>query len=171
MRWVLRFFALLCLGLGIVGVFLPGLPTTVFILMASWAAARSSPRIHAWLHRHKLFGPMLRNWEAGGYVSRRAKYQRGHHHGVERRHLVVAGPALVGPHAGQQLHGRRAAVAVAQTRTTHSNRKKLKNFPTLLRKPKFHAYNRGSSLIAQSVERRTVNPQVPGSSPGRGAKI
>jgi uncharacterized membrane protein YbaN (DUF454 family) len=74
MRWVLRFFALLCLGLGIAGVFLPGLPTTVFILMASWAAARSSPRIHAWLHRHKLFGPMLRNWEAGGYVSRRAKY-------------------------------------------------------------------------------------------------
>ncbi len=74
MRWLLRLFALLCLGLGIAGVFLPGLPTTVFILMASWAAARSSPRIHAWLHRHPLFGPMLRNWEAGGYVSRRAKH-------------------------------------------------------------------------------------------------
>ncbi len=74
MRWLLRAFAVLCLTLGIAGVFLPGLPTTVFILMASWAAARSSPRIHAWLHQHKLFGPMLRNWEAGGYVSRRAKY-------------------------------------------------------------------------------------------------
>lgn len=74
MRWLLRGFAVLCLALGIAGVFLPGLPTTVFILMASWAAARSSPRIHAWLHRHRLFGPMLRNWEAGGYVSRRAKH-------------------------------------------------------------------------------------------------
>ncbi|MBS7349698.1 MAG: YbaN family protein [Comamonas sp.] len=74
MRWLLRGFAVFCLGLGIAGVFIPGLPTTVFILMASWAAARSSPRLHAWLHQHRLFGPMLRNWEAGGYVSRRAKY-------------------------------------------------------------------------------------------------
>ena len=74
MRWLLRGFAVLCLGLGIAGVFIPGLPTTVFILMASWAAARSSPRLHAWLYQHQLFGPMLRNWEAGGYVSRRAKY-------------------------------------------------------------------------------------------------
>jgi len=56
-RWLLLALALLSLATGIVGIFLPGLPTTVFILIAAWAAARSSPRLHAWLWRHKLFGP------------------------------------------------------------------------------------------------------------------
>jgi uncharacterized membrane protein YbaN (DUF454 family) len=74
MRWALVVFALLCLALGIAGIFIPGLPTTVFILLAGWAAARSSPRLSQWLRSHRLFGPMLRNWQAGGYVSRRAKY-------------------------------------------------------------------------------------------------
>lgn len=74
MRWLLRSMAILCLGLGVAGVLIPGLPTTVFILLASWAAARSSPRLHDWLWQHRLFGSMLQNWAAGGYVSRRAKY-------------------------------------------------------------------------------------------------
>ena len=73
-RWLLLVFAACSLGLGIVGIFVPGLPTTVFVLMAGWAAARSSPRLHAWLWRHPLFGSMLRNWADGGRVSRRAKW-------------------------------------------------------------------------------------------------
>ncbi|MEC5398612.1 YbaN family protein [Uliginosibacterium sp. H1] len=72
-RWLLLAFAVCCLLLGIVGVFVPGLPTTVFILMSAWAASRSSPRFLAWLEAHRLFGPSLRNWRAGRYVSRRAK--------------------------------------------------------------------------------------------------
>lgn len=72
-RWLLAAFALLCLLLGLIGVVVPGMPTTVFILLAAWAAARSSPRLHAWLLAHRLFGPMLRDWQAGGWVSRRAK--------------------------------------------------------------------------------------------------
>lgn len=74
LRWLLTVFALLCLVLGIVGIFLPGLPTTVFILLAAWAAARSSPRLYRWLWLHPLFGPMLRNWASGGRVSRRSKW-------------------------------------------------------------------------------------------------
>jgi uncharacterized membrane protein YbaN (DUF454 family) len=74
MRWLLHAFAVLCLVLAVIGVILPGMPTTVFVLMAGWAAARSSPRLHAWLWRHRLFGPMLRNWANGGCVSRRAKW-------------------------------------------------------------------------------------------------
>ncbi|RRD42609.1 DUF454 family protein [Comamonadaceae bacterium OH3737_COT-264] len=74
MRTLLHLLALLCLALGIVGVFVPGLPTTVFILTAAWAAARSSPRTHDWLLGHKTFGPTLRNWEEGGLVSRKSKY-------------------------------------------------------------------------------------------------
>ena len=73
-RWLLLAFAVLCLALGVVGIFVPGLPTTVFILLAAWAAARSSPRLHAWLWYHPLFGAMLRNWAQGGCVARRAKW-------------------------------------------------------------------------------------------------
>lgn len=72
-RWLLTAFALLCLLLGLIGVVVPGMPTTVFILLAAWAAARSSPRLHAWLMAHRLFGPMLLDWQQGGRVSRRAK--------------------------------------------------------------------------------------------------
>lgn len=74
LRWVLQLFACLSLATGIAGIFIPGLPTTVFVLMAGWAAARSSQRMHTWLWRHRLFGPMLRNWARGGCVSRRAKW-------------------------------------------------------------------------------------------------
>ena len=74
LRWLLRVLAITSLALGIAGVFIPGLPTTVFILIAGWAAMRSSPRLHTWLWRHALFGPMLQNWAAGGFVSRKAKY-------------------------------------------------------------------------------------------------
>lgn len=70
--WLL--LAYLCLGLGIVGIFLPGLPTTPFVLLAAYAAARGSRRLHAWLLAHRLFGPMIRDWEASGAVSRKAKY-------------------------------------------------------------------------------------------------
>ncbi|MBL8270700.1 YbaN family protein [Steroidobacter sp.] len=72
-RYLLLAFAGLCVALGVIGIFIPGLPTTVFILMAGWAAARSSPRFHHWLESHRLFGPMLRDWRKHGAVSRRAK--------------------------------------------------------------------------------------------------
>lgn len=72
-RYLLLVFAVLCLALGVIGIFIPGLPTTVFILMAGWAAARSSPRFSAWLENHRVFGPMLRDWRKHGAVSRRAK--------------------------------------------------------------------------------------------------
>lgn len=73
-RWLLLGFAVLCVVLGIIGIVVPGMPTTVFILMAAWAAARSSPRFHAWLLRSRVFGPMIIDWENGHRVSRRAKW-------------------------------------------------------------------------------------------------
>lgn len=73
-RWLLLALAALSLATGLVGIFVPGLPTTVFVLIAFWAASRSSPRLHGWLLRHRLFGPMIRNWENGGTMSRRAKW-------------------------------------------------------------------------------------------------
>ena len=50
-------------GIAVLGVALPILPTTPFLLLASWCFARSSPRLQAWLRQSKLFGPMLADWE------------------------------------------------------------------------------------------------------------
>ncbi len=74
LQWLLRALAAVSLALGFLGIFLPVLPTTPFILLAAWAAARSSPRMLAWLEQHPLFGKMLRDWRQGGVVSRNAKW-------------------------------------------------------------------------------------------------
>lgn len=73
-RWLLLVLAGVSLATGVVGIFVPGLPTTVFLLVAAWAAARSSPRLHRWLLAHPLFGTLIRDWQAGGRVRRRAKW-------------------------------------------------------------------------------------------------
>lgn len=73
-RWAWWLLAYASLGLGIVGVFMPGMPTTVFILVSAYAAARGSDRLHAWLLAHPRFGPLIRDWRAHGAVSRRAKW-------------------------------------------------------------------------------------------------
>src|SRR5215208_2651442 len=54
---------LVLLGLAYLGVLLPGLPTTPFLLGASYCFARSSPRLHRWLRRSPVFGGLLHDWE------------------------------------------------------------------------------------------------------------
>ncbi len=73
LRWLWLALAYGSLGLAVLGVVIPGLPTAEFVLLAAWAASRSSPRLAAWLENHRLFGSLLRNWRDGGVVSRRAK--------------------------------------------------------------------------------------------------
>jgi uncharacterized membrane protein YbaN (DUF454 family) len=72
-RWAWWLLAYASLGLGVVGIVVPGLPTVPFVLLAAFSAARGSQRLHAWLLAHRQFGPMIRDWEAQGAVSRRAK--------------------------------------------------------------------------------------------------
>lgn len=64
---------LICVAVGAAGVFIPLLPTTSFMLLAAFAFARSSPRLHKWLTDHKMFGPLISNWNVYGAISRPAK--------------------------------------------------------------------------------------------------
>lgn len=61
------------LALAALGAALPLLPTTPFLLVAAYAFARSSKRWHAWLHSHRVFGPIIRDWREHRAIDRRAK--------------------------------------------------------------------------------------------------
>ena len=65
--------AYLFVALAIIGVFLPGLPTVPFLLLAAWFSAKGSKRLNKWLYEHPKFGSVLKNWEQQGAVSRKTK--------------------------------------------------------------------------------------------------
>jgi uncharacterized membrane protein YbaN (DUF454 family) len=73
LRWLLWAAGSLSLILGLIGVVLPGLPTTPFILLAAACYAKASPRLHAYLLNHRLTGPLLRDWETHRSLTRRTK--------------------------------------------------------------------------------------------------
>ena len=94
LQWLLRALAIVSLALGFLGMFLPVLPTTPFILLAAWAAARSSPRLLVWLEQHRLFGQMLRDWRQGGVVARKAKWGATGVMAASAVFLLLAAPTL-----------------------------------------------------------------------------
>ncbi len=73
LRWVLFVIGWLCVALGAVGVVMPVLPTTPFLLLAAACFDRSSPRFHRWLLSTKLFGPLIENWQRERYIEKRSK--------------------------------------------------------------------------------------------------
>ena len=64
---------LLALALGALGIFLPLLPTTPLVLLAAFAFARSSDKLHQWLLEHNIFGSLIADWRHHGAISRSAK--------------------------------------------------------------------------------------------------
>jgi uncharacterized protein len=64
-------------ALGVIGAFLPLMPTTCFMLLAVWAASRGSPRFAAWIREHPRFGPAVLAWETERAIPRHAKYLAG----------------------------------------------------------------------------------------------
>tara|TARA_B110000438_G_C15793718_1_gene641914 strand:+ start:1545 stop:1925 length:381 start_codon:yes stop_codon:yes gene_type:complete len=60
-------------GLGFIGIILPGIPTTPFILLAAWLFSKSSKRFENWLINHKIFGPIILNWRMYRGISLNSK--------------------------------------------------------------------------------------------------
>ncbi|SMO71281.1 YbaN family protein [Ruegeria faecimaris] len=73
MQYLWAGLGLLCVGLAAVGVVLPLLPTVPFLLLAAFFFARSSSRLHSWLITHRLFGPMIVDWQSSGAIRPAAK--------------------------------------------------------------------------------------------------
>jgi len=60
-------------ALGVIGLILPMMPGAVFLIVAAWCFARSSPRFEAWLLDHPTYGKPLRDWRAAGAIPRSGK--------------------------------------------------------------------------------------------------
>ena len=78
MTELLKKYLLIALGwffvmLGVIGAFLPLLPTTIFLILAAFFFARSSPRFHQMLLQNRYFGPGLQQWERDRSISRESK--------------------------------------------------------------------------------------------------
>ena len=76
MKLLRAFYAVagfLFLALGVIGLFVPLLPTTPFVLLSAACFVRSSPRLHAWLLGTQLFGPLIREWEEHRSIPYRTK--------------------------------------------------------------------------------------------------
>ena len=61
-KYLWQALGFLMLGCAYIGVVTPGIPFSIFLVIAAFAFARSSPKMHKWLYSHKYFGPFLTNW-------------------------------------------------------------------------------------------------------------
>lgn len=63
MRMLFLAIGLVALALGIAGIFLPLLPTTPFLLLATFCFSKGHPRLYRWITEHRFFGPPIRDWQ------------------------------------------------------------------------------------------------------------
>ena len=73
MRFLWTIAGWLAFGIGLIGAFVPLLPTVPFMILAAFCFARGSERFHDWLVHHPQFGPAIRDWRKYGAISRRGK--------------------------------------------------------------------------------------------------
>ena len=61
-RFLWKILGFCSLGMAYVGLITPGIPYSCFVVFAAYCFAKGSPKMHAWLYNHKIFGPFLTNW-------------------------------------------------------------------------------------------------------------
>lgn len=98
---MIRYLLIACGGisllLGIIGIFLPLLPTTPFVLLSAACWAKASPRFHRWLHRHRYFGPMVHNWEQKRRSAAQSQdFRHQHDDRILPDDVLAVSPTLVG---------------------------------------------------------------------------
>jgi len=73
LRPVYFVLGLVMLALGLIGIVVPLMPTTIFLILAAWCFARSSKRAEAWLLNHRYLGPAVVAWRQNGAIARKHK--------------------------------------------------------------------------------------------------
>ena len=63
-----------CVGMAYIGFIVPGIPFSIFLVIAAWAFAKSSKRMHDWLYNHPWFGEFLTNWTEKQVFPTKGKY-------------------------------------------------------------------------------------------------
>ncbi len=74
MRPLFFLLGLLLVGVGVVGYLTPGMPGTIFLILAAGCFARSSPRLERWLVNHPRLGPSIVAWRENGAIPRKIKF-------------------------------------------------------------------------------------------------
>jgi uncharacterized protein len=72
-QWIFGTIGMVALGLGIIGIIVPLVPTTPFLLLAAACFMRSSNRLYNWLINHKWFGSYIKHYQEHRAISRRAR--------------------------------------------------------------------------------------------------
>ncbi|MEQ9546802.1 MAG: YbaN family protein [Marinobacter sp.] len=93
-KTVFKFLAYMFAGLGLLGVALPLLPTTPFILLAAFCASKGSPEFASWLENHRTFGPAIENWRERRAVPLRGKVLACVMLGISWSILFLSGASL-----------------------------------------------------------------------------
>lgn len=73
LRCVYIVLAWLCIVIALIGLFIPGLPPFDFLMLASFFAAKGSPKLHRWFMQNRFIGPVLREWQQHRRIPRTAK--------------------------------------------------------------------------------------------------
>ena len=73
-KFLWKILGFISLGFAYIGVITPGIPYSPFVVFAAYCFAKGSPKMHAWLYNHKLFGPFLTNWGEKRVFPQKMKY-------------------------------------------------------------------------------------------------